>query len=241
MDYLRNPQELIRINIEFINTCGFPAETVNNIFSESFVSKLLYICCRNTNMARNVEFDEDDAIQKAMEVFWEKGYNGTSLRDLTDAMKINSSSLYNTIGDKNELYVRCIKRYTDLKKEDFKRRLSSKKPAFKILTDFVNDAVNVIAGDEQGCMAIKAAFEVGNNDKRVKKILKEDSEFTYQFLALLIRKAMDEGDIAKDEDPELIADFLNSTWTGWYESYILHKDPVKIKKMGQYFIRQLAK
>jgi len=48
-------------------------------------------------MARNVEFNEATAIQKAMEVFWKKGYNATSLRDLTDAMQINSSSLYNTI------------------------------------------------------------------------------------------------------------------------------------------------
>ena len=192
-------------------------------------------------MARNVEFNEDEAIRKAMEVFWAKGYNGTSLRDLTEAMQINSSSLYNTIGDKNELYVRCLRHYTDLKKEDFRKRLTSKKSAFKILTDYVNDAVNVIADGEKGCMAIKAAFEVGANDKRVKKILKEDSEFSYQFLSALIKKAMDEGDISNDEDPELIADFFNSTWTGWYESYILHKDPVKIKKMGQYFIKQLSK
>ena len=59
-------------------------------------------------MARNVEFNEENAIQKAMEVFWEKGFNGASLRDLTDAMKINSSSLYNTTGDKQELFVRCV-------------------------------------------------------------------------------------------------------------------------------------
>jgi len=45
----------------------------------------------------------------------------------------------------------------------------------------------------------------------------------------------------KEEDPELLADYFNSTWTGWNESYILHKDPVKIKKMAQYFIKQISK
>ncbi|RYY54335.1 MAG: TetR/AcrR family transcriptional regulator [Chitinophagaceae bacterium] len=192
-------------------------------------------------MARTVEFNEADAIQKAMEVFWVKGYNGTSLRDLTEAMNINASSLYNTIGDKNELYLRAIKLYSDQRKEDQQRRLLSKKSAFRILVDYVNDAINVIADGDKGCMAVKSAFEVGNVDKRVKQVLKADSDNADRFLAGLIRKAMEEGDIPADNDPELLADYFNSTWTGWYESYILHKDPVKIRKMGQYFIKQITK
>lgn len=68
-------------------------------------------------MARNVEFSEEIAIQRAMEVFWKKGYLGASMRDLTDAMQINSSSLYNTIGDKRELFVRCIRSYVHSSKE----------------------------------------------------------------------------------------------------------------------------
>jgi len=63
-------------------------------------------------MARNIEFDEDKAIQKAMAVFWKKGFGGTTMRDLTEAMDINSSSLYNTIGDKHQLFVKCISNYT---------------------------------------------------------------------------------------------------------------------------------
>ena len=192
-------------------------------------------------MARNVEFNEDVAIQKAMEVFWEKGYNGTSLRDLTDAMKINSSSLYNTIGDKNELYIRCISHYTALRRKDIQQRLASQKSAFEILVDYINDAIKMITDGRNGCMAIKAAFEVGAQNKKVKDILKKDSEHADQFLTSLIEKAIEEGDIPNDEDPRLIADYFISTWTGWYESYILHKDPEKIRKMGQYFIRKISR
>lgn len=192
-------------------------------------------------MARNVEFNEEDAIQKAMEVFWEKGYNSASLRDLTDAMKINSSSLYNTIGDKQELFVRCVKHYTDIRKKDLEKRLKSTASAFTILLNYINDAVMVIVSESNSCMAVKTAFEVATNDQRVKGILKEDSDFSYQFLYSLIKKAMEEGDISTEEEPELLADYFISTWTGWYESFILHKDPVKIKKMAQYFIKQISK
>lgn len=192
-------------------------------------------------MPRNVEFNEEDAIQKAMEVFWRKGYNGASLRDLTDAMKINSSSLYNTIGDKQELFVRCVRHYTDIRKKDLQKRLAGQGPAFNILQQYIDDAVTVIISESNSCMAVKTAFEVGANDQRVKDILKEDSDYAYQFLYSLIKKAMEEGDIADDEDPELLADYFISTWTGWYESYILHKDAAKIKKMAQYFVKQISK
>lgn len=191
-------------------------------------------------MARNVEFNEEEAIHKAMEVFWEKGYNGASLRDLTDAMKINSSSLYNTIGDKHELFVRCVQNYIDFRKRDLDKRLKSHSSAFRILIDYINDSVESIIGKDKSCMAIKAAFEVATNDQRVKDILKADSEYSYRFLSSLIARAMEEGKIAKKTDPELLADYFNSTWTGWNEAYLLHKDPIKIKKMAQYFIKLIT-
>jgi len=192
-------------------------------------------------MARTVEFNEEEAIQKAMEVFWEKGYNGASLRDLTDAMKINSSSLYNTIGDKQELFVRCVKHYTDIRKKDIQQRIASSGSALSILLQYIDDAVMVIITEANGCMAIKTAFEAATDDPRVKDILKADSHYAYQFLYNLISKAMEQDEIANDEDPELLADYFISTWTGWHESYLLHKDPVKIKKMAQYFIKQISK
>jgi len=192
-------------------------------------------------MARNVEFNEATAIQKAMEVFWKKGYNATSLRDLTEAMQINSSSLYNTIGDKQELFVRCVQHYTDIRRLDWDKRLASKRSPLSILVDYIHEAVNIIIKGEDSCMAVKTAFEVATNDERVKQILVADDQRSYQFLHDLINNAMAKGEIRNDEDPALLADYFNSTWTGWYESYILHNDPVKIKRMAEYFIKQLTK
>lgn len=209
---------------------------MNRLFQNSFIfAGEIYF------MARNVEFNEEAAIQSAMEVFWEKGYNGASLRDLTDAMKINSSSLYNTIGDKQELFVRCVKHYTDIRKKDLQKRLKTGASPFTILVNYINEAVDVIISGENSCMAVKTAFEVATNDQRVKDILKADNDYAYRFLYSLIKKAMEQGEIAKGEDPELLADYFISIWTGWYESYILHKDAGKIKKMAQYFIRQISR
>jgi TetR/AcrR family transcriptional repressor of nem operon len=107
--------------------------------------------------------------------------------------------------------------------------------------DYIHEAVNIIINGKDSCMAVKSAFEVATNDHRVKQILAADDQRSYQFLHDLISKAMDQGEIRADEDPALLADYFNSTWTGWYESYILHKDPVKIRRMAAYFIKQLSK
>lgn len=192
-------------------------------------------------MARNVEFDEAGAVRKAMEVFWSKGYNGTTMRDLTDAMKINSSSLYNTLGDKHELFLKCIKLYTEIRRADLEKRLAAKKSAFDILTAYIYEAVDTIVEEHIGCLAVKAAFEVAGHDPRVKAMLQAYNDDGDEFLKTLIRQSMADGKISAEEDPQLLADYFNSTWTGWYESYILHREPEKIRKMAGYFIRQLAK
>jgi len=190
-------------------------------------------------MARNVEFNEEEAIRKAMEVFWKKGYSGASLRDLTDAMQINSSSLYNTIGDKHALFVRCIKYYTESRIEEAKKRAASEKSPLTALINFINDAVTFITNGETTCMAVKTAFEVAPDDDSIKAILKADNDFTHIFVRSLIEKARKLGEMQEDEDPEVLTDYIISAYTGWYESYILHKDPIRITKMARYLVAQL--
>lgn len=193
-------------------------------------------------MARNVEFNEEEAVLKAMEVFWEKGYKGTSLRDLTDAMKINSSSLYNTIGDKHALFVKCIKKYTELRMIEVKRLAEIAKSPLEGLVNFINAAVLSITCEANACMAVKTAFEADADDKKVQAILKADNEFTHKFLSSLISKAKAQGELADDdEEPEVLTDYLISVYTGWYELYIIHKDPARIRKMADYLIKQLSR
>ena len=64
-------------------------------------------------MARPLEFDRNQALEKAMEVFWTQGYKATSVNDLTQAMGVSKSSLYGTFGGKHALFIECIKFYCD--------------------------------------------------------------------------------------------------------------------------------
>ncbi|MET3981171.1 TetR/AcrR family transcriptional repressor of nem operon [Mucilaginibacter sp. UYP25] len=191
-------------------------------------------------MARNLEFNEEQAVKKAMEVFWKKGYSGTSIRDLANAMNINISSIYNTIGDKHQLFVKCIRNYTEDRMKDAITQTVKVKSPLKAIVGFINDAANTILYSNNSCLAIKTTFEVAASDPAIQQILKEDNEFTYKFLFDLVKKAIDQKELNATTDAETVTDFIINTFTGWHESYILHNDPVKIKKMAKYLIDQIS-
>jgi TetR/AcrR family transcriptional repressor of nem operon len=192
-------------------------------------------------MARNVEFDEERAIQKAMEVFWKKGYSGASMRELTDAMQISVSSLYNTIGDKHQLFVRCISNYIHGRMQETLAHSSRIKSPMKAITGMINGCVNTILYSDNHCLAIKTTFELAATDPDVKALIKEDSDFTHGFILNLVQKAIEQKELITDSDAETITNSIISAFTGWHESYIIYQDPIRIKKMAAYLISQLSR
>lgn len=191
-------------------------------------------------MARNREFNEQEAIAKAMDVFWKKGYNGASIRDLTDAMQINSSSLYGSIGDKHELFIKCIRNYTESRMKEAESRVAKAKSPLKAIVNFINDSVNTILYSSNSCLAIKTSFELAATDKEVQEVLKNDTDHTHKLLTSMVKKAMESKEISNETDAEIIADYVTSSLTGWHESYILHQNPVRIKKMAKFLIQQIS-
>lgn len=192
-------------------------------------------------MARNVEFDEERAIQKAMEVFWRKGYSGASMRDLTDAMQISASSIYNTIGDKHQLFVRCISDYIHSRMQEAITHSSRIKSPLKAIIGLINGCVNTILYSDNHCLAIKTTFELAAIDPDIKALIKEDSDFTHGLVLNLVRKAIEQKELITETDPEIITNSIISAFTGWHESYIIHQDPIRIKKMAAYLISQLSR
>ncbi|MEN4759131.1 TetR/AcrR family transcriptional regulator [Chryseobacterium sp. C39-AII1] len=191
-------------------------------------------------MARNVEFDEQLAISKAMDVFWKTGYNGTTMRDLTEAMGINSSSLYNTIGDKHELFIRSLKHYTESRMKDAIKQLEPIKSPLKAIEKYIQSAVYTITHEPNSCMAIKTTFEVATTDAEVQKIIKSDNDFTYNLVFGLVERAIKKGEIKATTDAAMLADYIINHFSGWHESFIIHKDKTRIKKMCDFLIEQIC-
>ena len=191
-------------------------------------------------MARNVEFDEQLAVSKAMDVFWRKGYNGTTMRDLTEAMGINSSSLYNTIGDKHELFIRSLRHYTESRMKAAIKQLEPIKSPLRAIEKFIQSSAYAITNEPNSCLAIKTTFEVAASDKQVQQIIKADNDFTYNLLISLVERAIVKGEIKVSQDAAMLTDYIINHFTGWHESFIIHKDKVRIKKMAAFLVQQIS-
>ncbi|AXP82155.1 HTH-type transcriptional repressor ComR [Mariniflexile rhizosphaerae] len=191
------------------------------------------------DMPKNVKFDEVLAISKAMDVFWKKGYSGASMRDLTDAMGINSSSLYNTIGDKHQLFVKCIKNYTESRRDAAEKQFQNVASPINAIEQFINGAVHSITNEPNSCLAIKTTFEMAIDDLEVQKILRSDSTFTYNLILGFVEKAIGNNEIKITNDAKMLTDYIINNFTGWHESFIINQDKKRIKKMAQFLIEVL--
>ena len=96
-------------------------------------------------MARPREFDRDGAVERAMSVFWRKGYAATSTDDLLRAMNIGRQSMYDTFGDKHRLYLEALEKYQRERVAENIRRLRSTASPLAGIEAFV---IGIIASDK---------------------------------------------------------------------------------------------
>ncbi|MGC6174817.1 TetR/AcrR family transcriptional regulator [Lacrimispora sp. 38-1] len=165
-------------------------------------------------MGRSKEFEERVVLQKAMELFWEQGYEKTSLNDLVKHMAIHRRSLYDTFGDKHTLFLKAIDCFGDL----IKTRLESEilytetaKQAIQCIFDFMIDE----NGDRPlGCLFINSATEMAPRDKEIEEKVLEAFKQTERLLADLIRKGQQTGEFRCEYDAEVLAENLHNTLIG---------------------------
>lgn len=168
-------------------------------------------------MARPKDFNDDDALDAALALFWRNGYEGSSLADLTDAMGVSKSSLYNTFGDKRALFGAAIERYEQVHVapalsvlEDARRPVPIRIEAFlrRIIT------ARFAAGDRRGCFIGNTAAEVAAHDSEIAARVAQALRRIEDALAAALEEGRQSGEIAPDADPRALARFFTATAQG---------------------------
>ena len=117
-------------------------------------------------MPRPKAFDPDAALQKAMQVFWERGYEATSVQDLVQGMGINRFSLYSTFGDKHRLFVAALERYRETVVADLVGELEQSTAGLAAIRRFFARLVKFFASAQgwRGCLITNTAVELAPHD-----------------------------------------------------------------------------
>ena len=160
-------------------------------------------------------FDPDTALERAMHVFWAKGYEGASLSDLTGAMRINRPSLYAAFGNKEHLFGKVLDRYVDGPLAYFGKALAAPK-ARDIVEQILFGAARM-AGDPRlpaGCLMVQGALACGNAAGSVRKEAAGRRATSEVALRRRLQRAKREGDLPRNADPAELARYVMTVLQG---------------------------
>ncbi|MEE4455035.1 TetR/AcrR family transcriptional regulator [Novosphingobium resinovorum] len=163
------------------------------------------------SMARPREFDQDKALSAAMAVFREYGFEGTSAGMLVEAMGIGRQSLYNTFGDKWQLYQMALRRYATDETGEHIAMLQSKPRAFDGIVSMVD---RVVANARDACLGVGSICEFGRSRPELVAIRDTADRAMRTVLTATIARAQAEGDVALDLAADIIASFIVMSFSG---------------------------
>ena len=167
-------------------------------------------------MARPRKFDETQVMRAVRDQFWQGGYAGTSLDELTAATKLGRGSLYGAFGDKHTLYVRTLEEYCTETVGGIRDFLNGPGPALERLCEFFRNAAFEATADpdRRGCLMAKSAAELATTDAEVATKVSRAFDQLHLILADSVRAAQAEGSIAADADPGGLASLLLAVMRG---------------------------
>ena len=165
---------------------------------------------RDLLMPRKKEFDEDELLEKAVNLFWQKGYNATSAQDLVDELGINRSSLYNAYTDKRTLFKMSLTHY-QLKQTNamiamLARAENAKKALKQIFSRLIQESVE--DSTLKGCFMVNTAVELASIDEEIGAIVNKNNKSVEDALAKLIEKGQHDGQFSTRHDPRALARFV---------------------------------
>ena len=166
-------------------------------------------------VGRPKEFDRDAALEKAMELFWTRGYEATGLRDLLDHMGIGRQSLYDTFGDKHGLFIAAVKHYDQCITEGIIAQLrAAGSPLQNVRKTLAGISDSVTDGKCRGCLLTNTLVEVAPHDSEVAAAAKSVLSRVENGFRRTLQQAVKEGELPKDANVRALARYLTSTVQG---------------------------
>jgi len=184
-------------------------------------------------MPRVKQFDREEVLEKAMELFWQKGFNGTSISDLVEHLGINRASLYDTYGGKESLYQEAIQLYRKINGKHFQDlETSLKKHSVRTsLEAFFTRTLRSIQNDKEkkGCMVVNATTELCNQSQHIFQFAQTNKKAFVKIMIQVIKEGQERGEISKAKNVDAIANQIVIFFNGLQVIGQIEKSPKKLK------------
>jgi len=167
-------------------------------------------------VGRPKSFEREQVLDRAMAVFWDHGYEATSIQDLVDATGINRASMYDCFGDKRAFFRAALERYMETVSAQRMTRLEGDKPVRQRLRDYFRDVIAFAEGPGRrlGCMITNSLIELAPRDSELNNRLTAGVRALEDRFDMLIREGQANGEIDPTKDSRAVARFLAATVQG---------------------------
>ena len=167
-------------------------------------------------MARTKDFDENEVLTKAMNLFWTRGYSTTSMEDLVAGLGISRSSLYDTYTDKHTLFIKALENYQSINALKIQEIVSHPGPAKETIRKLIEMVTEgLLAGRQRkGCFLVNAGVEVAPHDKEVNNLVCRNDQQMEEIFYQVIQKGKKTGEIKNPRDARTLAKFIFNTIKG---------------------------
>src|SRR5882724_1854811 len=193
-------------------------------------------------LGRPRSFDPDTALDRAMHVFWAKGYEGASLSDLTRVMRINRPSLYAAFGNKEQLFRKVLDRYVDGPLAYFGKALAAAK-ARDVIEQILLGAANMASNPRlpAGCLMVQGALACGDSAGSVQKETAARRAASEIALRRRLQRAKREGDLPRSANPVELARYVMTVLQGMAVQGADGVGRDQLRRIGQMALRAWPK
>jgi AcrR family transcriptional regulator len=195
---------------------------------------------KSAKMGRPRCFREEEALDAAMRVFWDKGYEGASLDDLTEAMGINRSSLYATFGDKEELFEKVMSRYCEGPMAYMAEALQQP-TARQVIETILRKTVKALADPEnpRGCLLLQGGLACGSDAEAARQAMIEHRTAGFRGIQKRMHRAQADGDLPKDVNPTDLARYVTIVLNGLSIQAVNGATPSEMKRAVAMALRSM--
>jgi TetR/AcrR family transcriptional regulator, transcriptional repressor for nem operon len=167
-------------------------------------------------MARTREFDEENIIKIATDLFWNKGYNAVSTQDLIDAFGISRSSMYGAYKDKRSLFILALQHYRKTASQSMIDILANDKSFTDTISLLLNQIIKETITDNQskGCFIVNTAIELAPHDEEILEIIQSNRKNIINGLTKAIQKGIDNKELTKNNNPKALANYFYNLING---------------------------
>lgn len=168
-------------------------------------------------VGRPREFDVEEVLESAMQAFWAKGYEATSLADLMRATGLHKGSIYQAFGDKHSLFLQSLNRYLEEMRKQEREVLRNAPTPLDGLRTGAHQILGMADSDKdfpRGCLAVNALVELAPHDDEVKKIMGDHMQRMRNILIEAFENAQAAGQVSRDRRPELLTSMVMTFMAG---------------------------